>query len=134
MSSSVSGSSLTARRPVGVLGPLRLISYELGAREGDHEHRNAVRLRHELFDEVEQLGLRPVDVVQDEDDGRLARERREEPLEGPRRFAGRDRLVELTGEGAEDTRRLVPASSMPSSSSSSDRSRVACRRTSTSGR
>ena len=76
-----------ARSPVGA----RL--EELGPSRADDQDRRLVDRLQEVVDELEERRLRPVDVLDDEDDGPVGREVLEEPAHRPEQLLDRERLV-----------------------------------------
>ena len=76
---------------------------QLRAGGADDEQRNAARPVHEIVDEVEQCLVGPMQVLEDEDERALLRERFQEPAPGRERLAvlcARRRCLGVeTGEG-----------------------------------
>ena len=62
---------------------------ELGAGHADDEQRRVADPVDDVLDQVEQRRLRPVDVVEDDDERLLARQLLEQPAHGPERLLGR---------------------------------------------
>src|SRR5205823_381950 len=60
---------------------------ELRTRRAEHEERRAVDPIRELVDEVEEIVVRPVQVLEDEDERALLRKCLEEPSPGPEALA-----------------------------------------------
>ena len=75
------------RRPRGPL------VQELGAGEAEQQDRGAAREGHQVLEQVEQRRLGPVDVLDDRDQGALARDALEQPADGPGRLLDRGGLV-----------------------------------------
>jgi hypothetical protein len=76
-----------------VTGPQRAFVEELRPRERDEQQRRVLGELEDVFDEVEEGGFCPVDVVEDDDESPLAGERLEELSDRPERFfAGAARL------------------------------------------
>ena len=67
--------------------PARTTDEQLRAGGAEHEQRNAARPLDEVVDEVEQRVVGPMQVLEDEDERTLFRERLEEPAPGRERLA-----------------------------------------------
>ena len=88
---------LAHERPAVVRGQGRKLDHEVGierrrARPGRGEHEQRESPVEEEPDELEQAGLGPVEVLED-DDERVARHELERPADAPLEFAARDRLL-----------------------------------------
>ena len=77
---------------------------EVGARSAEDEDRRAARRGGDVLDEVEERRVGPVDVVDDEDERPLRRERLEEPPERPRSLVGRAAAVALADRAGDEPR------------------------------
>ncbi len=84
--------------------PARTTDEQLRAGGAEHEQRNAARPLDEVVDEVEQRLVGPVQVLEDEDERTLFRERFQEPAPGRERLAVlRTRSRRLGVEAGEGT-------------------------------
>ena len=66
---------------------------DVGSREAEEQDRRAAREAEDVLEQVEQRGLRPVDVVHRDDERSRHRKRLEEPAERPGGLLGGARLV-----------------------------------------
>ena len=100
-----------ARAPTGRLrrrpGGPRL--EQLRACEADEQNRGAAREHHEVLEQVQQRRLRPVDVLDDDDERTLAATPLEHPANGPERLLGLCRAVVARSRRAIRADQLAPA-------------------------
>src|SRR5207248_1818451 len=73
--------------------PRRSELEQLGSSETDEHDRSVARTITEMFDEIEKRRLSPVEIVDNDDDGTLARKRLEQSTRGPERLFRRKRSV-----------------------------------------